>query len=282
VRLLFLILLATQASAQPFDLVLSAGRVMDPETGLDAVRHVGLRGDRIAAVSETPLTGAIVLDVAGLVVAPGFIDLHAHGQTNKANEYQAHDGVTTALELEGGVPDVGEWLAKRENDAILNFGATVSHGGLRLRAMPQLASILTKMEAAADGEEAKLSDEERRTLTQARYEPVEPERMPELTALLQKGLNEGALGIGMAHGYFPGASNEEIFRVFQFAAPTLTPIFTHVRGMNVDAMQEVIADAASTGAPLHIVHANSMSLGNIQVVLDLIAGAQKSGIAAST
>ena len=57
-RLIVLLLLAAAAHAQPFDVVLAGGRVMDPETGLDAVRYVGLRGDRIAAVSETPLEGA--------------------------------------------------------------------------------------------------------------------------------------------------------------------------------------------------------------------------------
>ncbi|MCB9384387.1 MAG: amidohydrolase family protein [Bryobacterales bacterium] len=278
-RLIVLLLLAAAAHAQPFDVVLAGGRVMDPETGLDAVRYVGLRGDRIAAVSETPLEGATTIDVTGLVVAPGFIDLHAHGQTNPANAYQARDGVTTALELESGVADVAEWLARREGDAILNFGATVSHGGSRLRAMPNLEAIREKMRT--QGQQS-LSAEEERTLTQARYEPVTKENMATLYSLLEKGLHEGALGIGMAHGYFPGANNEEIFRVFEFAAPTLTPIFTHVRGMNVDAMQEVIADAAATGTPLHIVHVNSMSLGNIQVVLDLIGGAQKRGVDVTT
>ena len=276
-RSLLLLLLTAAAYGQPFDVVLAGGRVMDPETGLDAVRHVGLRGDRIAAVSETPLQGATVIDVSGLVVAPGFIDLHAHGQSLRANEFQARDGVTTALELESGVPDVAEWLERRSKEAVVNYGATVSHGSLRLRAMPKLASILAKRQA-----EEELSGEEQRTLTQARYEAVAPEDMGTLTSLLQKGLDEGALGVGMPHGYFPGATNEEIFRVFQFAAPTLTPIFTHVRGMYVEAMQEVIADAAATGAPLHIVHANSMSLGNIQVVLDLVEGAQKQGLDITT
>src|SRR5690606_6058129 len=162
---------------------------------------------------------------------------HAHGQTNKANEYQARDGVTTALEMESGVADVAGWIANRQGDAILNFGATVSHGGSRLRAMPNLASILAKVKAA-QGSQSGLSADERRTLAQARYEPVPPDQIEILTAALRQGLEEGALGIGMAHGYFPGASNDEVFRVFQFAAPTLTPIFTHVRGMYVEAMQE--------------------------------------------
>jgi len=273
VRVFLFFLLSVAAVGQPFDVVLSGGRVMDPETGLNAVRDVGLRGGRIAAVSESPLSGELSIDVSGLVVAPGFIDLHAHGQTYEANKYQAHDGVTTALELESGVPNVAEWIAARAGKALINYGATVSHRASRLRAMPKLSGILGK---------ARLSNEEQRTLAEARYQAVDPAHMPVLTAALQEGLDEGALGIGMAHGYFPGATNEEILRVFQFAGPTLTPIFTHVRGMNVFAMQEVIADAAATGAPLHIVHVNSMSLGNIQVVLDLVEGAQKQGVDVTT
>src|SRR5687767_10179397 len=128
------------AGAQPYDVVIAGGRVMDPESGLDAVRHVGIRDGKIAAISEQPLTGKIILQAAGRVVAPGFIDLHAHGQSNEANEYQAHDGVTTALELEVGVPAVEAFLKRRENKSILNFGATASHGAMRTMSMRKFAA----------------------------------------------------------------------------------------------------------------------------------------------
>jgi N-acyl-D-aspartate/D-glutamate deacylase len=82
---------------------------MDPATRLDAVRHVGIRGGAIAAVSATPLTGKQTVDVAGLVVAPGFIDPHAHAQTLEGNRFQARDGVTTALELESGAMPIDDW-----------------------------------------------------------------------------------------------------------------------------------------------------------------------------
>ena len=57
------------------------------------------RGDRIAAISATPLQGTRTVDATGLVVALGFIDLHAHGQELPAARMRAYDGVTTALEL---------------------------------------------------------------------------------------------------------------------------------------------------------------------------------------
>ena len=105
-------------SAPVYDVVLKGGRVMDPETGLDAVRHVGIRGDRIAEISAEPPQGKEVIDVSGLAVAPGFIDLHVHGMTNEAHEYQMRDGVTTALELESGIPFLREWLAAKTGSTI--------------------------------------------------------------------------------------------------------------------------------------------------------------------
>ena len=108
---------------------------MDPETGLDAVRHVGIRDGAVAAVSESPLTGAATVDAAGLVVAPGFIDLHAHGQDPTSNRYQAMDGVTTALELEIGAFPVDRWYRRRGGASLINYGVSVSHQAARIRAM---------------------------------------------------------------------------------------------------------------------------------------------------
>ena len=108
-----LLFAASNSYAQSYDIVIANGRVMDPESGLDGVRYVGIQGATVAAISEEALDGRTVIDAAGLVVAPGFIDLHAHGQSARANEFQAMDGVTTALELEGGVIDIPVFLAMR-------------------------------------------------------------------------------------------------------------------------------------------------------------------------
>ena len=285
-----LVVAATTAAALPtplaaqerHDIVLSGGRVMDPETGLDAIRNVGIRGSEIVAVSEAPLTGDIVVDVAGLVVAPGFIDLHAHGQTNRANEFQARDGVTTALEMESGVASPAAFLARRGEGAILNYGATVSHMSTRAWAMPERVPALERAWALlADDAEAGLRD-----LGSAgsagRYDPVAREDFPALRKALERGLAEGALGIGMAHQYYPGASLEEILEVFKFAAEANTTIYTHVRDMAISAMQEVLANAVATGASLHIVHVNSSSLGQIGPILDLIGGVQRRGFDVTT
>ena len=96
-------ILITNIMTQSYDIGINDGRVMDPETGFDGIRNVGIRGDRIVEITTKSIRGKVVINAKGLVVSPGFIDLHAHGQTNEAHEYQARDGVTTALEMEGGV-----------------------------------------------------------------------------------------------------------------------------------------------------------------------------------
>lgn len=270
------------AAQERYDIVLAGGRVMDPETGLDAVMSVGINGSVIVAVSEEPLVGDLEVDVSGLVVAPGFIDLHAHGQTNRANEFQARDGVTTALEMESGVGDLTAYLNERGRGAILNYGATISHMTSRTRAMPDRADLLRRAESMLDGDvEAGLRELER-IASGARYDTVHPDDYGSVWAALAQGLSEGALGIGMAHQYYPGASLEEILDVFKFAAYENTTIYTHVRDMAISAMQEVIANAVATGASLHIVHANSSSLWNIEPILELIGGAQSRGFDITT
>lgn len=274
--------LAMTTPQHRYDVVLAGGRVMDPETGLDAVRNVGIEGDRIAAISENPLAGEITVDATGLVVSPGFIDLHAHGQTARANEFQARDGVTTALELEDGVPDIELFLAARRDEAVLNYGATISHGSSRAWVMPQHAeAVQAGMRAYASGDENAFL-EAWTQLGAANYERLPAGDYPLLHGRLRQGLAEGALGVGMAHQYFPGATHAEVFSVFQFAGDIGVPIFTHVRDMGISAMQEVVANAVATGAPLHIVHLNSSSLGDIETNLALIGGARAHGIDVTT
>ena len=116
-------------------MVIANGRVMDPESGLDAVRNVGISGGKIRAISVEPLKGKTVLDAKGLVVAPGFIDLHEHAQEPRNYQFQAHDGVTTSLELEVGTDDVDAWYAKREGKTLINFGVSAGHIPVRMKVM---------------------------------------------------------------------------------------------------------------------------------------------------
>ncbi|MEM7415308.1 MAG: amidohydrolase family protein [Gemmatimonadota bacterium] len=280
------LLLAVPVSAQErYDVVIRNGRVMDPETGLDAVRNVGINGQTIVAISDDELEGERIIDAEGLVVAPGFIDLHAHGQTNRANEFQARDGVTTALELESGVPSLAGYLGGRSGDAIINYGATVNLGTSRVSVMPQFATLAAEAQEIATSEDeedqARLRELEWELMA-GNYENLPKDLYPELHDRIRQGMAEGALGIGMAHQYYPGASHDEIFRVFELAGAEDFPIYTHVRSMGIQAVQEVLANAMATDAPLHIVHLNSSSLGDIGTNLALVKGAQEAGVDVTT
>ena len=251
------------AAAQSYDLVLSGGRVMDPESGLDAVRHVGIRDGTIAAISEAPLEGETVVDVSGLVVAPGFIDLHAHGQDLFSSQLQALDGVTTALELESGTGDVEEWYASREGKAAIHYGATASHGAARRLA---LGGQQQAVRLAADLEQVSV-----------------------MVDRLRDELGRGALGLGFGIQYTPGARREEIHRLFQLAADEGVANFVHIRyaglvepGSSIEAVHEMIANAASTGAGVHIVHIGSSGLGQVPTLLSMIEGAQGRGLDVTT
>src|SRR5712692_9673609 len=141
---MLLVLLTISLLAQQYDVVLANGRVIDPQSGVDAIRHVGIRGSEIAAVSASPLQGKTVVDVKGLVVAPGFIDLHSHGQTPENYRYKAYDGVTTALEMEVGVSPVAAWYAERKGAALVNYGATVGHIPIVMRILHDTGSFLPR------------------------------------------------------------------------------------------------------------------------------------------
>src|SRR5258708_1030083 len=88
-----------------YDVVILNGRVMDPESNLDGIRHIGVRKNTIRAISKSPLRGRIVIDAKGLVVAPGFIDVLAHGMDIENNRQQVYDGVTTILSPEAETAD---------------------------------------------------------------------------------------------------------------------------------------------------------------------------------
>lgn len=270
--------------SQTYDIVLKGGRVMDPETGLDAIRNVGIRGDRIVEITATELNGKEVIDVGGLVVAPGFIDLHVHGMTNQAHEYQARDGVTTALELESGVAFLREWIASKQGKTIVNYGATVPHGTLRSLAMKQYAHYFDEAKKIVEKEGLNSSKLRKIMINMGRagYQSLTQEDLERMRQLLDEELRAGALGIGVPVGYYPGATHGEIYKVYEFAAEKQVPIFSHTRGFGMPGIQEAIANATSSGAPLHIVHANSLSLSEIQVTLDMVASAQERGLDVTT
>ena len=147
----FLVALASllygTARSETYDVVISQGRVMDPESGLDSIRNLGINGGKIRAISSDSLPGKQTVDARGLVVAPGFIDLHEHGQEPRNYQFQAHDGVTTSLELEAGTNDVAKWYAQREGKALINFGASAGYVPACMAVMHDTGTLLPRDEA---------------------------------------------------------------------------------------------------------------------------------------
>ena len=259
-----LLLIACAPEQVGYDLVLRGGRVMDPETGLDAVMDVGITGVEVRSISEEPLSGNEVVDVSGLVVAPGFVDLHAHGQDPFSRDLQVRDGVTAAFELEGGAYPVDEWYAERDGSWRIHFGATAAYGAARVLAF---------------GEDERA----------ATYEAASAEQVGAMQETLRDGLADGALGIGLPLQYQPGASRSEIFRMFQTAAEAGVTVFSHIRyagvvepESSIAAVQEMIADAAGSGASVHIVHIGSSGLAQMPTVIEMIDRAAAGGVDVTT
>ncbi len=271
------LLLLLACAERPYDLVVLNGRVMDPETELDAARHIAIHGGMIAAVTPEDIRGLDTLDATGLVVAPGFIDLHAHGQDSVSQELQAMDGVTTALEMEVGVYPVAPWYASREGRNLIHYGATVSHPNAR-------AKLLLDIDV---GHQPTLPPGDNQAMgSSVIYETLTDEQVAQLSTLMQQGLEEGGLGYGFGITYTPGASRGEILALFQSAAAMDVPAYVHMRaaqtGASLGPFQEVIANAASTGAPLHIVHLNSSAGEDAAEALSMIRGAREHGIDVTT
>ncbi len=268
-------------SAATFDFVLTGGRVIDPETGLDAIKNVGIQNGRITEISDSPLVGHENIDVSGLVVAPGFIDLHVHGIGNKEQEYQAHDGVTTALELEWGVGFLKEWYASRASKAIINYGASVPWYFNRFQTMhEEEAKVLEFKESTSGGNFSFVKSFS--YASSSFNKELSTGQISEMLANIQKSLADGGVGIGNPVGYVPGATREEIFRVYQLAGDLQAPVFTHIRKGGAMAIQQVISDAVLTNAPLHIVHINSMTLSEIELAIEMVNTAQKRGFDITT
>jgi len=258
--------------AQPYDLVINGGRVIDPETGLDAVRNVGISGDRIAVVTTATISGREVVDATGKVVSPGFIDMHAHGQNIYGQTYQVRDGVTSALDLEVGTLPIPKSLAEREGKALIHYGFAADHG--TARAYAKYGTL-----------DASIHNPTK--IKRAFHEKSTPEELKKVIQALSQGLDDGGMGIGMPLDYFSlGTSDEELEAVFQLAADRKVPIFVHIR-MADDAndlmgMQEMIAVVRKTGASLHVVHMVSTGGPRVGRYLEMMDQAQAQGLDVTT
>jgi N-acyl-D-aspartate/D-glutamate deacylase len=240
-----------------YDLVIANGRVIDPESKLDAVRHLGIRAGRIETISESPLQGARVIDATRHVVAPGFIDLHEHGQQEESYAMMVRDGVTSAFELEVGTADVNAWYAARQGGQIVNHGVSVGHIPARMKVLGDPGKGLLPAGIGGSGR-------------------ANEAQMAAMEAILRDGLAQGAVAVGFGSAYTPGAPMAEIERMFRVAAAGGASAHIHMRG-GVNGLKETIAAAQAAGTALHIVHVNSSAGDDIDQFLATIQAARDAG-----
>lgn len=267
------LMIACPAFSQTYDLVIEGGRVIDPESGVDAVRNVGITQGKVVRIAAEKLSAKRVIDAKALVVAPGFIDLHEHGQDAASGRLKAFDGVTTALEMEIGAPDVASFLQKKDGHSLINYGTTASHLAARALVFGQPIHDPTILPQSGP----------------ATNQPATPEQIQKIQERLNQELDAGALGIGLGLQYAPGASRLEVIDMFRVAAARRVPVFTHVRsfgrlepGSSIEAISEVIGAAAISGASLHIVHINSSCNKDGLECVSLVAGARARGLDITT
>lgn len=241
------------------DLVIRNGRVIDPESKLNGIRHIGIDGSTITAISKKDIRGRKTIDAKGLTVTPGFIDLIAHGQNIENDRLQALDGVTTKLQMELGVSNIENWYRAQAGKRMLNYGAGTGHN------------------VARDAILGNQPDDERRVANET--------QIAAMVAFVERNLKAGALGVGFGLEYTPASTRWEVFELFRIAGEYNASCHVHTRyGTMMEeqsyftAIQEVIANSVATGAPLHIVHVPSMALINTPRALRLIEAAQRRGV----
>ena len=271
---------SAQVVAQPYDIVLAGGRVIDPEVGLDAVRYVGITGGTIWAISETPLEGRDVIDATGLVVAPGFIDLNTYQHGDELFRLRAADGVTSALNLESGAVDMAAYYDALDGRALIHYGAAVDHESLRRIA--QGDTTLRVRNGVTDwpgiNDTRSFPEFDDRGLTEAETDT--------LTALVERGLREGAVAVGFGIAYTPGATHSEILRMFEVAARYRAASHIHVRNFDSTRewgeLYEVLAGAIRWGGDLHINHLQAFYGAYTDEALAFIERARTHGLSITT
>lgn len=245
------------------DLLLAGGSVVDPVAGTETVQDVLVRDGKVVGLGSIEAPDATRLDVTGLVVGPGFIDLHSHVHSIAGQRLQAFDGVTTALDLEAGLMPVERAYAEAAAAGRpLNYGFSASWGGAR-------AQVLLGLEP-----DARLESSLAVLGNPGWQRGSSPAELAASLELIERELAHGALGIGILMGYAPRLDPEEFLAVARLAARAGVPTYTHVRELveadpttPIDGSEEIVRAAGETGAAMHHCHVNSTSRRHVDRVL---------------
>ena len=273
----------TPAEGVDYDLVILNGRVMDPETNLDAVRNVGIRDGKIEVVTTSDIKGKETIDARGHVVAPGFIDPHVHGieLSGFTTKVMLRDGVTTQLELEVGVWPVDRFYADREGKWQANFGVTVGHLPIRVQVLDGVDPKGSN--AFADHS---IGPAIRKSGSKYESEYEGRDQQDQIMQLVETGLKQGALGIGFPLGYeLGGTSSYEGFRLTELSGKYGRFITLHGRyssqrppASGFLGTQEVLAAVALNGGGFWVHHYHAQGLAVTPQMTELIEAGRAKGI----
>jgi N-acyl-D-aspartate/D-glutamate deacylase len=234
---------------------------MDPDSGLDEVLNIGIRSGRIVAISDDRMSGDLQIDAKGLIVSPGFIDLHAHGQTEENYRLMVQDGVTSGFELEAGSAAVSDWYDERAGGQVINYGVAAGHIQVRMKVMGDKGTLLPSGPAIS--------------------EPASLDQINEMKRMLEEGLQQGAVAVGFGLAYTPAATTFEFETMLRVVTDHGTTAHIHVKE-GPSGVQEAIDSAAVIGASLHVVHANSSGGADTAEFLRRVDQAQSLGIDVTT
>ncbi|MEZ9322480.1 MULTISPECIES: amidohydrolase family protein [Vibrio] len=267
---------ASGAFAADYDLVIENGRVMDPESMLDAVLNVGIKDGQIIKITAEKLDGDETIDATNQVVAPGFIDTHFHSLDGLSIKLAALDGVTTGMDLEVGAIRVGEWYEEKAGKWPLNYGTGVSHEGARLQILdpevkitgPHDATTILgslRTEAAKDG------------VSGWSETKADIEQMNQILSVLDQGFAEGALNLASTTAYMKdGLTAFEMYESMKVAANWDRFVSSHTRfhanPSNPEAQlgfDEIFTNAMLLDLPFLMLHNNDFGWWEVEEKLKL-------------
>ena len=270
------------------DLILRGGMVYDGLGGPGVSAEIGITGDAITAIGDlSEEASEQVLDVTGLAVAPGFIDIHTHSDftllINRPMRSSIAQGVTTEVVGNCGT-SIG--LVTR-NDVFTQERRWAERGGTELN-WSRLSEYLARVEDGGTAcNVATLAGHGtiRKSVLGFEDRPPTPDELTQMQRILSDALADGAIGLSTGLEYLPGgyARHDEIAALAAVARDAGGFYATHIRNEGdtlVESIQEALDVAQATGIPLQLSHHKSegrANWGKPQITLPMMARARAAG-----
>lgn len=240
-----------------YDIAINYGTVLDTENRTCRPGHLGLTGGKIAEISDTPLTGRLVIDADGLTVSPGFIDVHGHIDGYEySGLLSAGQGITTTVGGNCGLcpEDFAGFLKNAENGFPIHQAELAGHSFTLRRAVG-------------------LKDP---------YQPADDSQIAAMCSLAEEMLRLGAVGISLGLDYSPGASLKEILALAKLAARYggIMPVHTRLFTQNdLNSLYEMLYIGKVSGVRLLFSHfVYQYGTGTMDDALAIVEHARQNGM----